>query len=274
MFSNHFSFQPLSKLANCSVTSQVQELDRIAFESLDSFLTALVILDASIKNNVATSITHIHIRNRPTTKTLHHALNVTSTEAKLITIRCRINQATNHDFISTITIVTDSIHTARKIFNPSSHPFQNHVVSILKKLYSFFLHHPDNCIKFWECPSCSKWHLYKVVVSETKSFRPTPLYPSKLSQDFSRKLKCNNLTNRWKMIFQVSDLRGNHFLNLVDNDNKPLELSYTKGGPWLQNFGHSNLLCARVTRAITNHALIGEYRLRFFPNKKFSCPCG
>jgi len=40
------------------------------------------------------------------------------------------------------------------------------------------------------------------------------------------------------------------------------------------NFGHSNSLCARVMRVITNHALIGEYRLRFFSREDFSCLCG
>ena len=39
-------------------------------------------------------------------------------------------------------------------------------------------------------------------------------------------------------------------------------------------FGHSNSLCVRVLRAITNHALIGEYRLRFFPREEFKCLCG
>ena len=28
----------------------------------------------------------------------------------------------------------------------------------------------------------------------------------------------------------------------------------------------------QVTRAITNHAPIGEYRLRFFPREEFKCP--
>jgi len=66
--------------------SQVQELDRIAIKSLDYTSTALIVLNASIKNNIAISITHIHIKNKPITKTLHHALNVMSTEAKLVTI--------------------------------------------------------------------------------------------------------------------------------------------------------------------------------------------
>jgi len=48
----------------------------------------------------------------------------------------------------------------------------------------------------------------------------------------------------------------------------------SKGSTWLQYFGHSNTLCARAVRAITNHAPIGEYQLRFFLNEEFRCPCG
>ena len=76
------------------------------------------------------------------------------------------------------------------------------------------------------------------------------------------------------MSFQALDLKGRNFLELVDSDNITLEPTYCKGGPWLQAFGHSNSLCARATRAITNYALIGEYRLKFFPKEDFSCLCG
>ena len=91
--------------------------------SPSSLVLTLVIMDASIKNNVATSISHIHIHNKPIVKMLHHAINITSTEAELFTIRCSINQATNLNDISKIIVVTDSIHTTRKIFDPTSHPF-------------------------------------------------------------------------------------------------------------------------------------------------------
>jgi len=76
------------------------------------------------------------------------------------------------------------------------------------------------------------------------------------------------------MTFQASDGKGNQFLDLMDNNLETIEPSYTKGSPWLQAFGHSNSLCARATRAITNHTLIGEYHLRFFPKEEFKCPCG
>jgi len=63
------------------------------------------------------------------------------------------------------------------------------------------------------------------------------------------------------MTFQASDRKGKQFYNLIDDNLEIIKPSYTKGGPWLQSFGHSNSLYARAIRAITNHALIGEYHL-------------
>jgi len=99
-------------------------------------LVVLVITDANIKNNMAISMAHIHIYNRPVFKTLHHTVNVNSMEAELFAIRCSINQATNSIEISKIIVITDSIHTAKKIFDLLSHLFQTHLASILCKLQS------------------------------------------------------------------------------------------------------------------------------------------
>ena len=74
------------------------------------------------------------------------------------------------------------------------------------------------------------------------------------------------------MIFQASNLKGNQFLDLVDNDNNIIEPTYVKGGSWLKVFGHLNSLYAYATRAITNHAPISKFRLKFFPRKEFKCP--
>ena len=75
------------------------------------------------------------------------------------------------------------------------------------------------------------------------------------------------------MIFQASDRKKNQFLNLLDNSSYNITPSHVKDRPWLQAFGHSNSLCARTMRAITNHTPIREYRLRFFPREEFKCPC-
>ena len=76
------------------------------------------------------------------------------------------------------------------------------------------------------------------------------------------------------MTFQAFDDRGYHFLDLLDKDSNPLEPSTANSGLSLKQFGYSNSLCARATRAIVNHTLIDKYRLRFFPREEFMYPCG
>jgi len=75
------------------------------------------------------------------------------------------------------------------------------------------------------------------------------------------------------MTFQALDFKGNHFLDLLDDNYLPVKLTYSKSRPWLELVGHSNSLYTRATRAITNYVLIGEYHLRFFPRENFSCSC-
>jgi len=173
----------------------------VVIKSSSSPTTAIVVTDASIKNNVATSISHMHTHNRPIAKIVHHAVHITSTEAELFTIRCSINQASNRDNISKIIIVTNSIHVAKRIFNPFSHLFQVHSVAILTELRKFFLQHQNNSIEFWECSSCLNWSLHKAVNKETKAFNLIPLFPSKTSWDFSKKNESDNILNVWKMTF-------------------------------------------------------------------------
>jgi len=72
---------------------------------------------------MASSIAHVYIHNKLIIKVLHHAVNVTSTEAEFFAIRYSINQAAHLQYVFKIIVVTDSIYATRKIFDPSSHPF-------------------------------------------------------------------------------------------------------------------------------------------------------
>ena len=128
-----------------------------------SLSMAIVVMNTSIKNDFATSISHIHFINHPLTKMVHHAALITSTEVELFAIRCSINQACNKENVSKIIIITDFIHTARKIFDSKSHPYQIHTMAILSKLCCFFAISQENSIKFWECPSHLNWRLHKVI---------------------------------------------------------------------------------------------------------------
>ena len=67
----------------------------------------------------------------------------------------------------------------------------------------------------------------------------------------------------------MSDFKRKEFSGVTWQQSQPIELLATRDGPWLQQFSHSNLLCARTTRAIINYAPIGEDCLRFFPREEF-----
>ena len=242
IFPDQFSFNLASKGKNASTCSQ--QLDDMTIQASTSPHTAIVVSNASIKNNIATSISHIHICDQPLVKMVHHAAFVTSTEVKLFAIRCSINQACNKNNISKVIVITDSIHAAKKIFNTKSHPYQIHTSVILNKLRQFFMRCQDNHIEFWECPSRLRWNLHKIVDKDSKSFKPTPILPNKTSWDYCKKVDSDDIINQWRMTFQVSDRKGRHFLDLVDDNLETVEPSYTKGGPWLQSFDHSNSLCA------------------------------
>ena len=229
-FSNHFSFHLFSKNSDCPLKDWIYQLDNIAIELSSSLLTALVVMDASIKNNIASLIVYIHVHNKLIVKTLYHTINITSTEAEFFAIRCGINQALYLQNIFKIIVITNSIYIAKKIFDPLSHPLQKQAALILNDLKDFFYSHYENIIKFWECPSKYKWNLHKCINIEIKSFNLTLLFPAKNSCDFNKKSKCNNIINNWKMTFQASDLKENNFLDLVNSDDKFLEPIYSKGG--------------------------------------------
>ena len=148
----------------------------------------------------------MHTYNNPITKTIYHIIYVTSTKAELFAIRCSINQASNHNGISKIIVITNSIHAAKKIFNLSLHPFQVHSVAIFTELWKFFLQHWDNSIKFWKYPSYLNWSLHKIINKDSKAFNLSLFFSCKTSWDFSKKKKCDNILNIWKMIFQALDL--------------------------------------------------------------------
>jgi len=132
IFSDQFSFNLVNREKNDKTC--FQQLNGMTLHSSSSPHTAIVITDASIKNDIATSVSHVHICDHPLIKMVHHATFITSTEAELFVIRCSINQAYSKENVSKIIIVTDSIHVAKKIFNDKSHPYQIHTTAILCEL--------------------------------------------------------------------------------------------------------------------------------------------
>jgi len=107
----------------------------------------LIISDASVKNNVVILISHICRGQEIIAKSIHHAMNITSSKAKLFAIRCGINHATQLQDVSQIVVITDAILAARKIFDSFIHPYQLHSIIISKDLRAFFNNKELKCLK-------------------------------------------------------------------------------------------------------------------------------
>ena len=86
-FSNYFSFHSQTQ----DVKNHLYNLDNITINMSSDPHSSIIISNTSIRNNVATSILHTYSHNKLVIKTIHHMVNITTTEAKLFTIRCDIN---------------------------------------------------------------------------------------------------------------------------------------------------------------------------------------
>ena len=148
MFLSCFLFYLSDRKSAETRKTYLHKLDKIIFNTLTDPRMAIIISDVSIKNQVATSIAHIHVHDSPIIKTIHHAVNVTFTEAELFAIRCGLNQAIQLSNIECIVVITYSIHVAKKIFDSLIHPYQVQTLVISKEIREFFKRSHYNSIDF------------------------------------------------------------------------------------------------------------------------------
>jgi len=139
---------------------------------------------------------------------------------------------------------------------------------------SFFSRDNRNIIHFWQCPKKAKWLRHKLIDDQVKATENRPIYPSRNSYLFSKKKECDNTLKKWQNSFYTSQKRGQLFLDFEDKKQIVIKPMYIKGGSWLPSIGFTNALCTWFTHMTTDHAPIGEYRQRFFPNSPLSCSCG
>ena len=192
----------------------------------------------------------------------------TALDAELFAIRLGVAKATSFD-VKHIILITDSLSAARRAVDASVHSGQAHLLSVVRALREFFTQHPDTSINFWDCPS--KAHLVHEDVTNTRI--AAGRHPA-TSLDGLRSKSTTSCLNAWRSSFSYPSSQGRHFLSLKGGNRKSLQPSYTKGGSWLLFIAESVTLCARATRAILNHAPIGEFRQCFFPAECTQCPCG
>ena len=166
----------------------------------------------------------------------------------------RLIPAIGIDDIYDITVITDSITTARKILESKVNPFQNIFILLASTIKSFFNKDSRNKIHFWYCPSKAEWPRHKLVNDQVKANTCVPTFSSKDSHLFSKKKECDNILCKWQALFANSLKKGHYFLNFEDEKQRVLKPTYAKGDLWLPIIGFTNSLYARFTCMTTGHA--------------------
>ena len=82
-FSDHFSFISVNQKDSEALVTHQNRLNNVYKNFLANYDTMLIVSDVSVKNNVATSILHICRGQEIIAKTIHHAMNMTSSETEL-----------------------------------------------------------------------------------------------------------------------------------------------------------------------------------------------
>jgi len=134
IFPDRFSFHPHFS----NIEKYIENLEEIMLRASSDPFSSIVVSDTSIKNQVTTSILHIHSFNKPIIKTLHRAINITTAKAELFAICCSINQAVANHNVKHIIVITNSLHIARRIFDSFTHLYQIHSTAISSELREFF----------------------------------------------------------------------------------------------------------------------------------------
>jgi len=83
-FSSCFSFYIVNCKDKESKNAYFCKLNKIIFKVSSKANSVIIILDASIKDNIATSIAYVYSCSNPIKKILYHTINITMTEAKLV----------------------------------------------------------------------------------------------------------------------------------------------------------------------------------------------
>jgi len=160
-----------------------------------------IIADEGVKNGTATAISHVWHTNARIKRLQMHTMNMLSTEAEIMAIHMGLDFTLSMENTGHITLITDSIHAAKRIFDMSSHPYQSLVTPLATKIHHFFAKSPNHVIEIWHCPSNLKWKPHKDIDNVVKASQIAPTFSSKESWDFSKKSECDDLLKYWKYHF-------------------------------------------------------------------------
>ncbi|KAF5347025.1 hypothetical protein D9756_011012 [Leucocoprinus leucothites] len=273
--SDSIHFHPCNRSDKHEMYKHVSSLDSVFTSSSLDRNCISVVTDASVPlvgSLQAVSAAHLYRGGRQVSHAKQASGRASSTDAELYSIRIGIAKAISLQ-CDHIILITDCLPAAKLAVDPSIHSSQSQSIQVCRLLFDWLSAKSSRSIDFWDVPSKWRWKPHLRVHNDVTSTRIHAPSHTGATLDFLRHKATNDCQKSWETTFWKKKYRGNGFL-LSKKNRKFIIPTYVKGGMWLPLANESPQLCARMTRAILNHAPIGAYRERFFPLEQISCRCG
>ena len=194
-FSSRFSFYSPSSSSDEDLHQHLQSLNLTFRSSQVNHNSTAVIADEGVKkSHVATTAVHIWADNSVIKQLQVHSVNITPIEAELMAIRTGLIPAMEIDNIHDITVIINSITTARKILESKVDPLQSMFILLASTVKTFLSRDGRNKIHFWYYPNKAEWFRHKHINDQVKASTCICIltFPSKESHLFSKKKECDN----------------------------------------------------------------------------------
>ena len=166
------------------------------------------------------------------------------------------------EFVREIHFYSDSVNAIKRAFDTSPHSGQTWSAEIVNSLCPWLEENERNKVIFHHVPKAGGWSLLDQVDKLARATKVEVGGSAPRTLSFARKDCAARMLEEWRQLSLRREHVGKGFL-LLRNGGKRLEPTHVKGGPWMAAFGSNRQLCARAVRAITGHAPVGVYGLRF-----------
>ena len=120
-------------------------------------------------------------------------------------------------------------------------------------------------VQYLDCPRKAKWSSHTKVDRDAQRSRASAGENSITTIDALRIKSSKKCLDRLMTMFH-GDNKGQQ---LKCDNQRSTQSNYVNDSSWPKCISESVSRCARAPRAILNHALIGEYKHRFFLNENF-----
>ena len=254
------------------------DLDALALECRARPNTVMVAVDGSVPKNPHHQSSAAAVWEATGTRTPGESTIVagksTSDDAELFALALGIHHATAIPGATQIVVFSDSVNAICLALDPSLHSAQAQSIAACKSIREWLTSGDDRFITFIHVPSKLEWDLHHLAHRKASEMRiAVGNRPSCITLDYARKHAVERMLGEWTRLFQHPAYQGRSFLHLEKSGKRLAPSHLNGGGPWLQKMGKSNAHTARMVRAISGHAPIGAYRIRFNLSEEGWCSC-